>query len=93
MHEILGKFGKGKEKLNLILSNKRTYYIKNVLGYQPNETFINSCHDRKKSNPYVFKCKYYNKLSHLEAFHYSKLHDLRWKKLNLSRPIKTTSIQ
>lgn len=55
-------------------------YNKTGLGYQPNKSFISISHDRNKSNHYVLKCKYYNKIGHLETFCYSKLNGLRWSK-------------
>lgn len=58
LHEILEKFIKDKDKFDLIVSNKRASFNKNGLDYKPNISFQKICHDRKKSNHLIFKCKF-----------------------------------
>lgn len=67
-HETLIKFTKGKDNLNMILSNQRASYNKTDLGYQPNKIFISIFHAKKKTNHYFYKCNYYHKFGHLEFF-------------------------
>lgn len=63
----IGKFTKGKDNLNLILSNQRGSY-KNGLSYQPNKSFISIFHAKKNINQFVYKCNDYHKIGHLEYF-------------------------
>lgn len=84
-HETLIKFTKGKDNLNMILSNQRASYNKTDLGYQPNKIFISIFHSKKKTNHYFYKCNYYHKFGHLEPFFLLlKIHDLRWFKRDIS---------
>lgn len=40
LHKTLGKFTKGKGKLDLILSNQRASYNKNNLGHKTNRSLV-----------------------------------------------------
>lgn len=68
LHETLEKFTKGKNNIDLLLSNIRVSFNKNSVGYEQIKPLNNVWHAKKKSNCPLFKGKLYNKLIHLEPF-------------------------
>lgn len=77
----LTKLTKGRDNLNMILSNKTTSYNKASICYELNsnaKSLMSICYVEKKTNCYVYKCDYYCRIGHFELYFFNKMEDLKW---------------
>lgn len=96
LHETLNKLTKGKDNLDIILSNQGFSYNKANLVYQPNnnvKSYIHKCHANKKLNQIVYKYIFCRNHDHIQPCCFTKMHYLRWSNAyisNDSRHLKYT---
>lgn len=65
MYEILRKFTKGTNYLNMIFGNQRWMYIKDCQPKNNDKYFSKFFHTNKNSKHILFKCTYCDKYGHI----------------------------
>lgn len=73
LQNILDKFTKGRDNLNLMLGNQIASYNRIDIGYEPKNNskhFINICNHQQTFKCKTLKCNYCNKDGHIVMFYF-----------------------